>query len=158
MESTLAAVQAALHRRQLQVNELRANLALAEEAKEQLSNQWKLRSDELESVAKKLDSAKAETTSARAKLGETAREKSGLQEQLDAMQSECSATSRSVAHLEEEMRALTEEKKTLSEALVRSDREVQSSRERMEVAERKCKRLEKEVAEKMALIGKLESV
>ena len=158
VESTLAAVQAALNRRQLQVHELRSKLASAEETADRLTGELRAKDGELEASGKKLDSFLAETAAVRLQLDESKRETTALREKLDVSQSEQLSSARSAKNLQQEIRSLAEEKKSMSEALVRTDREMQNCKSRVEASEKIFKKMEKEMREKTTLIGKLESV
>ena len=158
VESTLAAVQAALNRRQLQVHELRSKLASAEEIADRLTGEMRAKDGELEASGKKLDSFLAETAAVRLQLDESKRETTALREKLDVSQSEQLSSARSAKNLQQEIRSLAEEKKSMSEALVRTDREMQNCKSRVEASEKIFKKMEKEMREKTTLIGKLESV
>ena len=158
VESTLAAVQAALNRRQLQVHELRARLASAEEAADRLAGELKARDGEIEVAGKKLDSFLTETAAVRLQLDESKREATALREKLDSSQSEQLCSVRSAQNLQQEIRSLAEEKRSMSEALVRTDREMQQCKSRMDSAEKTLKKAERDMREKNTLIGKLESV
>ena len=158
VESTLAAVQAALNRRQLQVHELRGKLASAEENAERLTGDLKAKDAELEASGKKLDAFLAETAAVRLRLDESKRETAALQEKLDSAQSEGSSSARSATALQQEIRSLGEEKGSLAESLARADRDKQDCSRRLAAAEKALKKMEKEAREKNTLIGKLESV
>ena len=158
VESTLAAVQAALNRRQLQVHELRCKLTSAEENAERLTGDLKAKDAELEAAGKKLDAFLAETAAVRLRLDESKRETAALQEKLDSAQGECSSSARSAASLQQEVRSLGEEKRSLAESLARADQDKQDCSRRLAAAEKALKKLEKEAREKNTLIGKLESV
>ena len=158
VESTLAAVQAALNRRQLQVHELRSKLASAEETADRLTAELQAKDGELEVAGKKLDSFLTETDAVRLQLDESKREATALREKLDSCQSEQMASAQSAKNLQQEVRSLVEEKKSMSELLVRNDREVQNCKSRVEASEKAFKKMEREMREKNTLIGKLESV
>ena len=158
VESTLAAVQAALNRRQLQVHEMRSRLASAEETADRLTGELKAKDGELEAAGKKLDSFLTETAAVRLQLDESKRETTALREKLDSSQSEQLSSVRSAKNLQQEIRSLGEEKKSMSEALVRTDREMQNCKSRVEATEKVFKKMEREMREKNTLIGKLESV
>ena len=158
VESTLAAVQAALNRRQLQVHEMRSRLASAEETADRLTGELKAKDGELKAAGKKLDSFLTETAAVRLQLDESKRETTALREKLDSSQSEQLSSVRSAKNLQQEIRSLGEEKKSMSEALVRTDREMQNCKSRVEATEKVFKKMEREMREKNTLIGKLESV
>ena len=156
--AAVGSVQAALHKKQLQLHELKTRLASYSSKIDAHQKAARVKDDILETTVKQLDKEKLESDSLKLKLDEAVREKSSVKERLEILNGEKVHLERNRDKLQEDLVAVTKEKSILNENHARLAQELKNIKSENERLESTNRSLTKENKERINLISQLEMV
>ena len=157
-ETTVASVQAALHKKQLQVHDLKNRLISHNTKIEANQKSLKSKDELLQNTLKELDKEKLQADSLKIKLDEAIREKNSVQDRIEVYSTEKSKIERQRDQLQEDLAGIMKEKSILNEAHSRIMQELKTARNDISRLETNNQTLNKDNKEKINLICQLESV
>jgi chromosome segregation ATPase len=157
-ETTVASVQAALHRKQLQVHELKSRLTLTTAKVKDHQKTGQAKEDLLASTLQQLEREKNQVDAVKLRLEEATRQKVALKERLEASKADYASLEQSKDQLQKEVLSLVQEKSVLNETHQRVLHQLQTCRLQVERLEASNHSLSKEAKERLNLISQLEKV
>ncbi len=156
VESTMAAVQSALHRRQLQVHELRTRLSNNTAKLVEVKKAYAAKEEIADATERKLEQVRSESDSLKIKLDELSREKLKAQERNETLFSEKVAIENAKDHLEDELKALAKERVYLEDNHNRTLRDLEAAKSESDRLAKSNDDLSKNVKEKANRVSQLE--
>merc|ERR1712129_465727 len=126
MGVAVGSVQAALHKRQLQLHELKTRIASYSAKIDAHQKAARAKDDLIEATLKQLEKEKLEVDSMKLKLDEAIREKSSVKERLDSLANEKIYSERKIDKLQEDLLFVEKEKSIMNESKGRASQELKT--------------------------------
>lgn len=157
-DRTVASVQATLHKKQLQVHELRSRVANYAGKMKDLQKAARSKDDFLDNIVHELEKEKSESDGLKIKLEEATRQLVSLKERVEVSNADNSSMQRSREKIQTDLTSIIKEKSILEETHNRIVQELKTARSDVERLESTNKILTKESKERLNLISQLENV